>query len=202
MEWWNNVISRWWHYYQKQCKCRIRSTMQRVFLNMDAGAHQTHPQMDMIWRKGKVPLLTILTGELVIPIYAEKWPCVFRLCRSTAQCHMCLELDDFEEECDFYQSYNYTFLNNRNSVTNFLKKNISIENFEKTFHFEHGQVWFARMRKDLALGHHVNAMLNSLTVSQTWKLNGILSITLEAVSEPVLEFLKDSNYFNIIQLNH
>lgn len=34
------------------------------------------------------------------------------LCRSTAQCHMCLELDDFEEECDFYQSYNYTFLNN------------------------------------------------------------------------------------------
>ena len=68
-------------------------------------------------------------------IYAEKWPCVFRLCRSTAQCHMCLELDDFEEECDFYQSYNYTFLNNRNSVTNFLKKKHFHRKFRKNLSF-------------------------------------------------------------------
>ena len=58
------------------------------------------------------------------------------------------------------------------------------------------------MRKDRVPGHHANVMLNLLTVSQTWKLNGIQSITLEAVSEPVLEFLKDAKYFNIIQFNN
>ncbi|CBY11659.1 unnamed protein product [Oikopleura dioica] len=30
-----------------------------------------------------------------------------KVCRDAAYCHMCLKLD-FEEECDFYQNYNYT----------------------------------------------------------------------------------------------
>ena len=30
-----------------------------------------------------------------------------KVCRDAAYCHMCLKID-FEEECDFYQNYNYT----------------------------------------------------------------------------------------------
>ena len=122
----------------------------------------------------------------------RKWPCILRLCRSTAQCHMCLELDEFEEECDFYQSYNYTFLNNRTSVFSF--HNVFRKFFKffpvflKTWNLNTEKVWSVTMRKDHVPGHHVNVTQNSSTVLQTWRLNGIQSITLEAVSEPVLEF--------------